>query len=167
MSKSIIILSMKVIVGLGNPGEQYKNSRHNVGYMFIDYVESLKSIKSKILLFRPQTFMNESGKAVKACVTRYALNVTHDLYIVHDDLDLRLGEFKIQKGKGPKLHGGLLSVQNELSTNDFWRVRLGVDDRSSDNRLPGEAYVLQDLTEGEKAVLASVFPKVWQELLVT
>ncbi|HLC94163.1 MAG TPA: aminoacyl-tRNA hydrolase [Patescibacteria group bacterium] len=175
---------MRMIVGLGNRGEGYKNNRHNVGHMFIEYLSkqiqnaklkrdnvvksdtyAYETHREKIMLVKPMTYMNESGIVVKKYVLRYKLHVTHDVWIVHDDLDLPLGKYKIQKGKGPKLHNGLLSVENNLGTKDFSRVRIGIDNRSEDERTVGELYVLEDFTEVERKKLERVFEKITKELL--
>jgi len=87
-----------------------------------------------------------------------------DLYIVHDDLDIKLGEYKIQKGKGPKVHKGINSIEKALGTDDFWRVRVGVDNRDSNNRTPGEQYVLQDFTSEEKEILDKVLDETCKKL---
>lgn len=172
---------MKLIVGLGNPGEKYRNNRHNVGYMLVDFIANqvrseklkIKSYnlkfkidkylrseilrldlnKKSILFIKPRTFMNKSGLTVKSCVIRYTLNVTRDLFIVHDDLDLHLGDYKIQRGKGPRLHNGLLSIEKKLKTKDFWRVRIGVDNRLPGNQISGEEYVLSDFSSEEFVVI--------------
>ncbi|MBU1071203.1 aminoacyl-tRNA hydrolase, partial [Patescibacteria group bacterium] len=114
---------MKLIVGLGNIGEKYKNTRHNVGFMVVDELEKHKEDLGKVMLVKPATFMNESGRAVAKMVRFYKLDLDN-LYVVHDDLDLKLGEYKIQKGVGPKVHNGILSVEKELGDKEFWRVRV-------------------------------------------
>lgn len=119
----------------------------------------------KIMLVKPQTYMNESGHVVKSYVLRYKLDLSRDLWIAHDDLDLPLGEYKIQKGKGPKLHNGLISVEKTIGTKDFPRVRIGIDDRSEEERTAGELYVLEDFTRVERKKLEGVFEKITKELL--
>jgi peptidyl-tRNA hydrolase, PTH1 family len=96
--------------------------------------------------------MNESGKAVKKLVDFYKVEMD-DLYVIHDDLDIKLGEYKIQKGVGPKVHGGVNSIERELGKEDFWRARVGVDNRDLENRIPGEEYVLQNFTREERNIL--------------
>jgi PTH1 family peptidyl-tRNA hydrolase len=145
---------MKLIIGLGNPGEKYKNNRHNVGHMVADKLKAKKT----------DTFMNDSGVFVKKMFKARGLT-PNDLYIIHDDLDIKLGEFKIQFGKGPKLHNGLESIENELGTTDFWRVRVGVDNRDPENRTSGEEYVLQDFTSEEKIVLDVVIKEICKKLV--
>ncbi len=99
--------------------------------------------------------MNESGKFVKKIATNYELPTTN-LYIVHDDLDIPLGQYKIQFGVGPKVHNGILSIENSLNTKDFWRIRIGIDNRSPAKRETGEQYVLEDFTKEELEILKQV-----------
>jgi peptidyl-tRNA hydrolase, PTH1 family len=207
---------MKLIVGLGNPGEKYQNNRHNVGFQFVDYIiETLQIpisksqipknfqilnskfqkkynsefciLNSKLVLLKPLTFMNHSGLAVKQLTTTYHLHPT-DLIVIHDDLDIPLGKFKIQVGVGPKLHNGLESIENHLHSKDFLRVRIGVDTRPSNDptryqpapgiakhqkvsgeagyrMVPGEDYVLHDFTPDQKQILQTdIFPKIFSHL---
>lgn len=152
---------MKIIVGLGNPGAKYKDNRHNVGYMVLDKLHNLKEVR----LSKSDTFMNESGIAVKKALNFYKLGA-EDLVVIHDDLDIKLGEFKIQMACGPRQHNGVVSVEQELGTKDFLRVRVGVDNRSLEPRTPGEKYVLEDFTEEERAILDGVIEKIVDELKV-
>ncbi|MEJ2347901.1 MAG: aminoacyl-tRNA hydrolase [Patescibacteria group bacterium] len=168
---------MKLIVGLGNPGEEHKNNRHNVGFMVVDGLSnekwsSVRKFQSliikkgqKFILAKPQTYMNSSGKAVKKIVDHFKIK-TSDLWVIHDDLDISLGDFKIQKGKGPRLHKGVISIEKELGKSDFWRVRVGVENRDPENRIPGEAYVLQDFKEEEMEIIKSVVNEISKELLI-
>ena len=171
---------MKLIVGLGNPGEKYAKSRHNAGFMVVDSIIKNLSVSSHVekkldsLIFyhhktqtvfaRPQTFMNSSGIAVKKLVVHFKIKLP-DLWIIHDDLDLVLGSHKIQKGKGPREHNGLLSIYEKLETKNFWHVRVGVDNRSSDNRISGEKYVLQNFEETEIETRDIVIEKVVKDIM--
>jgi len=153
---------VKLIVGLGNPEKNYFNHRHNVGFMVIDYLQ--KNLHSAdFFLKKSDQFMNKSGLAVSKFAKYYIQNTKY-LYVAHDDLDIPLGEFKIQFAKGPKLHNGIESVEKALSTKDFWRIRIGVDNRDSDNRIPGEKYVLEDFTQEEKKILNTVFEQISKNL---
>ncbi len=175
----------KIIVGLGNPGEKYVKNRHNVGFMFVDWYLARQGTSSMfkfdkytnaeiveferqnepLILAKPQTFMNNSGSAVAKLVSDYPsaslragkLLITNDLIIIHDDLDIPLGKFKIQKGKGPELHYGVNSIESHLKNKDFWRVRIGVDNRGVDNRASGEVYTLQNFNQEELQTLQTVF----------
>ncbi len=156
---------MKLIVGLGNPGSKYINTRHNVGFMAIDAINSRKFINSKnIILVKPQTFMNESGRGVVKAVNFYKISLD-DLYVIHDDLDLKLGEYKIQKGIGPKLHYGITSIEDALKSKDFYRVRVGVDNRESTNRISGEEYVLQNFLPKERKIIENTIKKLLIDLI--
>jgi len=151
---------MKFIVGLGNPGENYEGTRHNVGFMVVERVllqiqnskvktqnhnlkfktdrklESEVCKVGEVILVKPMTFMNRSGEAIQK-VLRYFLNIQasisndrlNNLLVAHDDLDIVLGEYKLQMGKGPKVHKGVNSVEEVLKSKDFWRMRVGVENR--------------------------------------
>jgi peptidyl-tRNA hydrolase, PTH1 family len=169
---------MRGIVGLGNPGDKYEKNRHNAGSLLVDaivstisnkewkaekYADALVVKHNDVLLAKPQTFMNSSGEAVRKLVDFYALDLLH-LYVAHDDLDIRLGEYKIQRGVGPKLHNGILSVEEHLHGDQFWRIRIGVDNRTPEKRTPGDIYSLQDFTKSEFEVLKEVNKKIIKEL---
>lgn len=154
---------MKAIVGLGNVGEKYARTRHNVGFMVIEKLAPLVKDKKEIILFKPDTMMNASGAAVNKLVEGKKIKLS-DLFIIHDDLDIRLGEYKIQRAKGPKVHKGVNSIESALGTSDFWRVRVGVDSRDPDNRTPGEEYVLQDFSDEEMETLGGVLDDLCKKL---
>lgn len=161
---------MKLVIGLGNPGGKYQNNRHNVGFMFIDFLanklDKLDQFdQSHVKLIKPQSFMNRSGADVKKIIAKWKLEI-ENLIVVHDDLDIPLGKFKIQKGTGPFLHGGITSIEDQLGTKDFWRVRIGIDNREPDNRIDGESYVLQDFTPEEQIIIQQVFPKIEMRLKI-
>lgn len=137
-----------LIVGLGNPGEKYKNSPHNSGFLVIDelirafsveglavsersafksqiYETEIKNVK--VVLAKPETFMNKSGEAVKLLLAKpYTLTAKHLLMIVHDDVDLELGKLKIVKNRGSAGHKGVEDVIQKLRTKDFIRFRVGI-----------------------------------------
>ena len=155
---------MKLIIGLGNPGENNKNNRHNVGKMVINKLKT--NIKSKYIIIKePDVYMNDSGSFVLKQLTGYKLNA-QNLYIIHDDLDIHLGEYKIQFGKGPKDNNGINDIEDKLKTIDFWRVRVGVDNREPENRTLGEKYVLEDFTNQEKIVLEKVIDEICKKLVI-
>lgn len=160
---------MRVIVGLGNPGVEYVGTRHNAGVDFVDRLVSKEFIvhssygwrkhydalvyktSDLVLVKTKDVFMNESGRLMQGLSDG-------ELYIVHDDLDLKLGEFKIQFGKGPKDHNGVESVERALGTKDFWRIRIGIDNRTIP--VEGETYVLQRFTPEEKEVLENTLDAI-------
>lgn len=170
---------MKLILGLGNPGEKYVKTRHNVGFMVLDALaremvnsqwlmvkkfQSLIARHQPLILAKPTTFMNQSGKAVKKLITHFKIKIP-DLWVIHDDLDIALGGYKIQKGKGPRTHKGVASVEQWLGRDDFWRVRVGVENRNPDKKIPGEKYVLQKFTQEEEEQLAKTIDKIVGELI--
>ena len=149
-------------MGLGNPGGKYESTRHNAGFLLVDSLHDRK-IPKDFIVRKSEMFMNESGIFVKKLVDRYELDV-NDLYIAHDDLDIPLGAYKIQFGIGPKIHNGVNSVERELGTKDFWRIRIGVDNRKPDERIQGEEYVLQYFTEEERKILNSIITEICKKL---
>lgn len=153
---------MKLIIGLGNPGKKYKFNRHNVGFMVIDALKK----SSKFKAVKSNQFMNDSGSFVLAQYTKHHIPYTN-LYIIHDDLDIKLGEYKIQFGKGPKDHNGLKDIYEKLGTKDFWHVRVGIDARTQGQRLntKGQDYVLQDFTNDEKKVIDDVIELICKKLV--
>jgi len=177
---------MKLIVGLGNPGEKYKNNRHNIGFLFVDFlvkdvsmfkddkysesqITKIINNKDEILVAKPMTFMNKSGITVKKLFINNKLKI-EDLIVIHDDLDIPLGKFHVQVGVGPQLHNGLESIEQILKNKEFTRVRIGVDARPprSENvyRVDGETYVLEDFTPEEKNILEKeMFPKIKERLI--
>lgn len=159
---------MKLVIGLGNPGKEYEKNRHNAGFMFADFLSN-KEIKGAKIFKTENVFMNDSGKYVMEKVKKYLSNLSNlsDLYIVHDDLDIRLGEFKINFGKGPQVHNGILDIEKALGTKDFWRVRIGTDSRIPDGSKLGDTghdFVLDDFTGEEIERLSKLFPKIYEEL---
>ena len=170
---------MKLIVGLGNPGEEYKKTRHNVGFMFVDRLAGKESFSfdkkreaevlgvRNFILVKPQTFMNDSGRAVRKIVDFYKLGI-EDVVVVHDDLDIAFGEYKIQKEKGPKIHNGVVSVEQCLGRTDFFRVRIGIDNRQPGvNYGTGADYVLSSLSKQEIRELEILFGEIEKELAET
>ncbi len=152
---------MKLIIGLGNPGVDYIKTRHNVGHLVINELRDVKY--SNAVIRKTDVFMNESGNFVKSLYTKYGMK-NSDLYIIHDDLDIPLGEFKIQFGRGPKDHNGLKSIDEALGTDEYWHVRIGIDNRPEDFRPMGEEYVLQNFSDEEKAVLGRVIKEACKKL---
>lgn len=181
---------MKLLVGLGNPGEKYKDTRHNLGCMFLDHlvetfrlsdvqtidgqwqynkyllseIYKTKFDNEDLILAKPQTYMNKSGQAVNKLVRSYELGVMSDLIVIHDDLDIPLGKFKIQKGVGPKMHNGITSIEEHLHMNDFLRVRIGVDARTPDRPVSGETYVLENFLPEEIKMLPDIFKLIFERL---
>jgi len=169
---------IKLIVGLGNIGKEYVNTRHNAGFMAIEKLlagqiarpdskfEAEVFKAGEMLLCKPTTFMNDSGRAVRKIMDFYKLS-TEDVAIIHDDLDIELGEYKIQKGVGPKVHNGVTSVEQALGTKDFLRVRLGINNRSESGfGGSGADYVLTRFTSDELEIIGDTIEEAMDELVV-
>lgn len=151
---------MILIIGLGNPGKKYKYTRHNVGFQVIDKLAKIK--RKGWILAKPQTFMNQSGKAVKALI-KFNKTKPENLWIIHDDIDLPLGKIRISKGRGSAGHKGVQSIINELGTKDFWRLRIGVSPKSGKPQNV-EKFVLQNFTKSEEKIIKEVIKETIQEI---
>ena len=153
---------MMLVIGLGNPGKKYEKTRHNVGFMVIDQLK--KEGLADFILAKTDTFMNESGKSIKSCIRlNYPMvelrRMYNNLFIIHDDIDIPIGKFKIQKGRGAAGHKGVQSIINELGTKDFWRVRVGIcPKRGKPTNV--EKFVLQKLTKEEGQILKRVISEI-------
>lgn len=171
--------NMHYIVALGNPGEEYKDTRHNVGFLMLDYVvEKLglptpiysiayegRMTKGKIngeeiICLYPETFMNHSGVAVKKLVP---IDETGNLIVIYDDVDLPLGKVKISKGRGAGGHNGIKSIIASMGDKEFVRVRVGISPINTETGLPvrpqGDKlsnFVLKKFTKGELEELDKV-----------
>jgi len=170
---------MYLIVGLGNPGEDYEKTRHNAGFLFVNKLAGREKYESdrkqeaevlkrgELILAKPNTFMNESGRAVRKIMDFYKLGI-ENVVIVHDDLDIAFGEYKIQKEVGPKVHNGLKSVEQNLGRKDFLRVRIGIDNREPGISYgTGSDYVLSKLNKEEMKQLDDLFDEMIKELAET
>lgn len=152
-----------LIVGLGNPGRKYANTRHNIGFMVIDELARRYAItkfknerraavgdgmisEKRVMLVKPQTYMNRSGQAVRALLDFYKLEPA-DLLVIHDHLDIPLGTLRIRSGGGAGGQNGIKDIINHLGTQEFARIRCGI------SRPPGSMnaadYVLQPFTKDE------------------
>ena len=176
---------MKLIVGLGNPGRGYANNRHNVGFVCLNYFARTQGIRfdkkqgrarigigevagTKVVVAKPQTYMNSSGQSVALLVQRF--NIDRDnLIVIHDDLDLPLGRIRIRSGGGSAGHKGVESIITELGSQDFPRIRVGIGRPTTDSIEISEddviAYVLGDFTPDQVRTIAEVIPRVSEALL--
>ncbi len=158
---------MWAVVGLGNPGRRYKETRHNVGFIFLRKLAKewkvrlrkriflskavrVRRDEEEILLAMPQTFMNNSGRALKSMLDGSRLQPEH-LVVVYDDLDIPLGEIRIRKEGGPGTHKGMISIIEGIQTTQFPRIRIGIGFLSPDQD-PVD-YVLSPFSKEEKPVL--------------
>ena len=158
---------MWLIVGLGNPDQKYQNTRHNIGFMFLDYwknklssqinVTSKKECQSQtyhikfngehVILCQPLTYMNLSGFAVQSLMTYYKIPLAH-LLVIHDEMDLPYGVCKFQKNRGAASHNGVQHIHNQLGSQDYIRLRFGIG--KSQGHLKGRDYVLSSFSKEEQ-----------------
>jgi len=148
---------MNLIVGLGNPGFKYKKTRHNIGFMIIDELKKQIDKKQNILL-KPLIYMNNSGKEVKAVMEK---NKIENLIVIHDDIDLPFKEIRISKNSSSAGHKGVQSIINELKTQDFIRIRIGI---KSEQKTSTEKFVLEKFTKQEKKGLKQIINNAIQEI---
>lgn len=162
-----------LIVGLGNPGREYRETRHNIGFMLVDrmagkfntrftrlqsksLVASTNYQERKIILAKPQTFMNLSGRSVQGLIHFYKLSLTNIL-IAHDDLDLPPGTIRIRPDGGSAGQKGMNSILEQLGTDEFPRLRLGVGRPPGHMQAPD--YVLQDFTKSEMILISDTLDR--------
>lgn len=159
---------MWLVVGLGNPGGKYALTRHNVGFMVLDaysvsvggprwreehqaFTTRMKLEDVEVLFAKPQTFMNKSGESVRRLMDFYKIPI-ENLIVVHDDIDQGFGAIKIHKNRGPGGHNGLKSINEQLGSQDYVRLKLGVG-RPSHPKMDVAAYVLQNFAPEEQSHL--------------
>ncbi|PIS39415.1 MAG: aminoacyl-tRNA hydrolase [Candidatus Nealsonbacteria bacterium CG08_land_8_20_14_0_20_38_20] len=172
---------MHLIVSLGNHGKKYEKTRHNVGFLAADKIaanfqfsifnfQSIFNAKiskgeiagKKVILVKPQTFMNLSGKAVKKLTYNLKLK-TNNLLVVHDDIDLPLGKIKISVGRSSAGHKGVQSIIDELGTKNFTRFRLGIQPKTGKPENV-EDFVLKKFTKEEEKIVQEVIEKTCQAI---
>jgi PTH1 family peptidyl-tRNA hydrolase len=180
------IQNIKLIIGLGNIGKEYEKTRHNVGFMFVDelltksvestnfseekklraFVAGVRFGEQKIVIAKPTTLMNNSGLAVSLLQNYYKVS-SSEILIVHDDLDITLGNHKLQFKKGPHIHNGINSIEDTLKTSKFWRLRIGVENRKPEERqyIQGIDYVLGRFSGDERESLNRTFSDICKKLL--
>ncbi len=172
---------MKLIVGLGNPGRGYANNRHNVGFVCLNHFAKTQGIRfdkkqgtarigiseiagSKVVLARPQTYMNLIGQSVSRLIKKFNINLD-DLLVIHDDLDLPLGKIRIRYGSSSGGHKGIDSIISSLGSQNFSHLRVGIGRPTTEgfaetNEANIVAYVLSNFTSEEKQIVVQVIPRV-------
>ncbi len=198
--------NMKIITGLGNPGEKYKKTRHNSGFMTVDALaeqlgltwEKNKKFNAEIakpkrsnlqigksqfgdwisdtILIKPMTYMNNSGQAVQAVLSYYKLlpkklglikqkdsDLSEILTVIHDDIDIELGKYKISTDSRSAGHNGVQSIINHLKTKNFKRIRIGVRTELI-NKMPADKFVLQNFKEEELKIISDLIPEIVSKL---
>ena len=161
--------NMKLIVGLGNPGIEYNNTRHNIGFMVIDRLlerynhDKLKDKfgglytevvidNEKVMLLKPQKYINLSGEVIKKFVDYYKVDI-NDIIIINDDLDLEIGNFKLKPTGSSAGHNGLKNIELMLGTQDYKRLKIGI---SNNKNIDTKDYVLGKISKEEKEKIDEV-----------
>ncbi len=172
---------IKLIVGLGNPGRQYQKTRHNLGFVCLNYFARTQGIRldrkrggartgagnlagRPVVLARPQTYMNRSGQAVSRLVRSLSIPI-ENLLVIYDEMDLPLGKIRIRGGGGSGGHNGIKSLAAELGSQDFLRVRVGIGRPTDSQGLTEDDtgvidYLLSDFTPEEMETITGVLPVV-------
>lgn len=167
---------MRIIIGLGNPGKKYESTRHNAGFAAVDALaknlglawENNKKFKAEIaknenaILAKPLTFMNESGISAAAILSYFKLmpensDLSEILTVIHDDLDIELGKYKISTDSRSAGHKGVESIINALKTKNFKRARIGIKPESH-VKIPADKFVLQKFSGQEKNIIKKITP---------
>lgn len=178
---------MKLIVGLGNPGEKYNNSRHNLGFLVLDSLLQKEKLKrtfwteekkfkvltheldlggEKVTLLKPETFMNDSGIAVQQYCSYYKID-PQDIVVVHDELDIPLGKIRIRFGGSGGGHNGVNSIIQKLGTDKFLRVRLGIGREARGHSTHDSTdYVLGTFETHEKSKVKSLVKQAVKDILL-
>lgn len=164
---------MKLIVGLGNPGQEYQNTRHNIGFSLLDYIVKEKGLKfkkekfnakfleynyngEKIIFVKPLSYMNLSGKVVRHFVNFYKIDLD-DILIIQDDLDMNFGKIKIVFNSSSGGHNGIKDIERNLGSKKYARLKIGI---ANDKNIDTKDYVLGKFNNDELKVLESDFKKL-------
>ncbi|HLF74923.1 MAG TPA: aminoacyl-tRNA hydrolase [Anaerolineales bacterium] len=168
-----------LLIGLGNPGREYRDHRHNIGFMAIDQIAVRLDARGmklqskaivmtttyqdrKLILAKPQTYMNLSGQSVQGLIHFYKLPLTNVL-VAHDDLDIPFGAIRLRPGGGPGGQKGMASTIEQLGSKDFPRLRIGIG--RPPGRLDPAAYVLQNFSRQEMQVLPEILERAAEAAL--
>lgn len=184
---------MKLVIGLGNPGNEYRMTRHNSGFLCVDFLQKEFGFEEfaldkkmsaflshgtingeKVILTKPDTFMNKSGTTVEALLHFYKLSPS-DIVVIHDDLDIAPGTYRTTVSSRAAGHNGVQDIIDKLGAQDFFRIRLGIGrpaevsgiclPESERTDIPPHDFVLQDFSSDELAILQELFPKVKEDIL--
>lgn len=172
---------MKLIVGLGNPGKEYEKTKHNMGFMAVDEIAKSNNIKidknkfnglygefnykgEKIMLLKPQMYINLSGDVIRKYVEFYKINLD-DLLIISDDLDMNLGKIKIKYKGSSGGHNGLKNIEANLKTKEYRRIKIGI---SNNKKIDTKDYVLSKFNKEEDNIVESTiskFPTIFEDYM--
>lgn len=167
---------MKLIVGLGNPGQDYQKTWHNLGWLILDEIQQAWEASSfrnnaklqaavatarlggeKIILLKPQTYMNNSGQAAQAACRYYKIK-PEEMLVIHDDIDLPIGKIRLVKDSSSGGHNGVKSIIKNLKTQNFIRLKIGIKTERL-NQVPAPDYVLENIPDAEKKTIEQAIKK--------
>lgn len=164
------------IIGLGNPGDKYKGSRHNAGFDLLDIFVKNNSLKDftfskninaeisenqNIIIVKPHSFMNLSGIVVKKTIKKFGIK-PENIIVIHDDIDIEIGKIKISKNRGSAGHKGIDSIIKEIGSKDFIRIRIGILPNKKPTKI--DDFVLKGFSPEEKKLLNNAYLKILKEL---
>ncbi len=165
-SKSPLLYGVKprLIIGLGNPDKEYEKTYHNVGFLFIDYIIKNPLIfNSQFSIFKPlksEVYMNESGSFVRKTAKQNNAK-PEEVLIIHDDSDIKIGEYKLSFSRSSAGHRGVQSIIDSLKTKNFWRLRIGIrkatSDKRQEKRLKASEIVLKKISKTDMKILNKIF----------
>lgn len=163
---------MKLIIGLGNPGSKYDNTRHNAGFMFLDFFANKNNVSfskkanyqyaqinqngTKVILLKPETFMNLSGEAVKNVMDFYKIDPV-DIIVIYDDLDMEFGKLRVKDNSSSGGHNGIKNIISHLHTQEFMRIKIGI---KNEYKKDVKAFVLSKFSKDEIVEFDNIFEKV-------
>ena len=165
---------MKLIVGLGNPGDDYNKTRHNIGFSFVDYYLSKKFNNvtwnnkfnglyfqtvindNKVIFLKPQTFMNLSGLSVRKIIDYFNIDIS-DILVISDDLDLNIGNYKLKMNGSCGGHNGLRDIENNLNTSEYKRLKIGI---SKNSNIDTKDYVLGKISKEDNLIYSKLFDEL-------
>ena len=163
---------MKLVVGLGNPGKEYENTRHNVGFMIIDKYLKEKNLSAdktkfdgkyidiligdeKVIFLKPQKYMNLSGEVVKKYIDYFKIDI-NDILIIHDDLDQELGKVKLKENSSSGGHNGIKDIEKKIGTKNYKRLKIGI---SNNKMIDTKDYVLGHFSKEEEKIINEIVDK--------
>ncbi|HEY4497009.1 MAG TPA: aminoacyl-tRNA hydrolase [Candidatus Paceibacterota bacterium] len=171
-------MKIKIIAGLGNPGPEYEKTYHNLGLLFIQqfiakYEGSIRQERlygyskitkneKEIIAIKPLTFMNDSGRPIKEAMKKFNCH-PEELIVVHDDADLKIGNYKLSFGSGSAGHNGINSIIKSIGTKDFYRLRIGIRDESPADREKAGEIVLKQIPKNHQVILDKTINKILED----
>ena len=182
-------IKIKAVIGLGNPSEEYLQTYHNIGRLFVDFLAEEKEFDSPskknfeffkspisinqplhphksadgLILIKPLLYMNESGKAIKEAVKYFGLK-PEEIIIAHDDSDMVIGNHKLSFDQSSGGHKGIQSIIDALETQKFWRIKIGIRPQNEKNRKKAGEFVLKKISKKDSVILENIFEKTKLEI---